>query len=266
MFEAVKTVVGEHVDNRKLIMKVALEDVNKKMVRTTLGIGWDYVHDIIYFFVFIMFRYLISRSGTVDGVDTISYLVTGLVPWFWMSEVLTASAVAIKAKKSIIQSMSFPITTIPTIDVLSVCIKRIFSFVIVFIVVAIFSGLQAFNIWSFLYYTICLVVILEMINLTISAFVAISTDFHQFYLSFIRVLMYAMPILWSFGAFQNSSPVFLLKLNPLVYVMIGLRSAFLPIYTNSLEYTLYFWVAVIVLFFFGCSIQYRLRKYYADIM
>ena len=44
MFKALKYVLQEHTENRKLILLMAKEEMKKAKVRTSIGIAWDYIH------------------------------------------------------------------------------------------------------------------------------------------------------------------------------------------------------------------------------
>lgn len=266
MFKSLKYVWQEHKENKKLILLMAKEEMKKAKVRTSIGIAWDYIHDLIYFFVYTLFRVVMSGSGNVDGMESVLYVLTGLIPWFFMNEVLVAGTMAVKKNKGIIRSIKFPITIIPTIDVVSIFIKRSFTLLVLYIVSACFGHLADLNILLLLYYMLAMFAFMLGLNMLISAFVAISEDFHQIFLALVRILFFFIPVLWSFLNIPFHSLRIALKLNPIVYVIEGFRDAFVLGGLPSLRATLYFWVVTIVVSVLGCFVQYRLRKYYADIM
>lgn len=267
MLEAVKYVIKEHIDNRSLLLKMALVNMSKQTLRTSLGVLWLYLHDFVYFFVFVLFRVLMAGSGQIDGMHSVVYLITGLIPWFYISEVLNVGAASIKSSKVIIQSIKFPITIIPTIEVTSIFFKRIFTFLFAFGVTIYYGYLSNINLLLFVYYTFCMLALMYTLMLIISAFVAVSSDFQQFYLVIIRVLLYTMPIVWGYKHIQKFHLLRrIIKLNPMVYILNGYRDAFVLGGMQSLRYTLYFWVVVIVMGMLGCLVQYKLRKYYSDVI
>ena len=134
MLESIRYVVKEHKDNYRLILKMALMDSEKQTVRSSIGILWTYFHDILYIAVFIMFRMLICGNSEVMGMNSSVYLITGMIPWFFMSDVLNQGTMTIRNNKGIIQSIRFPAVILPTISVVSIFVKRIFSFILVFFV------------------------------------------------------------------------------------------------------------------------------------
>ena len=264
MFESVKYVLKQHKDNYRLIIKMAFMDSEKQTVRSSIGIFWTYFHDILYIAVFIMFRLLISGNSNVMGMNSSVYLVTGMIPWLFISEVLNQGSMAIRSNKGIIQSIKFPAVILPTISVISIFIKRMMSFFLVFLVCVGFGYIKFFHPVLFMYYIICMLALTVSINLVLAAIVTISEDFRQLHGSIIRILIYTMPIIWDFSRVKSVAVHVLLRVNPMVYVVKGFRDAFVLGMTQSLLYSAYFWSCVLIFFGVGCFFQFRLKKFYAD--
>ena len=265
MWNSLKYVFAEHKNNLYRIWQMSLSHMKKQTVRTSLGMGWVFIRDLVFFVIFIIFRYLMSGSAEVDGMNFIVYLVTGLVPWFFMNEVINSGVNAISMNKAIIKSIQFPITIIPTIEVIAIFLKRLFTLIIAFVVCAVFGYLKNFNILLLIYYFISMLLLMVSFNLVLSAFIAISLDFTQLYLSITRVIFFSLPILWSFEKLNNLNwAITLIKLNPMVYIIIGFRDAFVIGNAPNLEYSIYFWIVCVTMLFLGSFTQFRLRKYYSD--
>lgn len=264
MLNSVQAILQEHRNNIRLLIKMAFLNMNKQTIRSSLGIFWTYFHDIIYIFVFIAFRLLIAGGGTVQGMNSIIYLMTGMIPWFFMNDVLSQGSMAIRSNRGIVQSIRFPVPVLPTIEVVSIFLRRLFSFVMLFGVVIGFGYIRYFHMLMFVYYLVCALLLSVAMNLLISAFIAVSDDFRQFYDAFLRVLIYTMPILWDFSKVHSVAIHILLRLNPMVYVIKGFREAFVTGNVQHTGYTIYFWSCVLVLFVAGSYVQDRLKKYYAD--
>lgn len=267
MVQAIKFVFDEHISNLKLIKKMAMVNMRKQTLRTSLGVLWLYIHDFVYFAVFMLFRILMAGNGNIDGMHTVVFLVTGLIPWFFISEVLNVVASSIKNNKAIITSIRFPITVLPMVELLGIFFKRIWTFGFIFFGAIYYGYGPDINIVLFLYYTFAMFMLMFSIMLVISAFIAVSSDFLQLYLVTIRVLLYTMPIVWGFKHIMKN-PVLCkaVKLNPMVYVLNGYRSAFVYGNMPSLVYSAYFWGFVLVCLAIGCFVQFKLRRYYSDFM
>lgn len=264
MLKAITYILMEHKKNYRQIVKMALINTEKQTVRSSLGILWTYFHDIIYILVFIMFRLLISGYGSIDGMNSIVYLLTGLIPWFFLSDMLNQGSRAISSNKGIVQSIRFPVPILPTIEVLSIVFRRFFTFFVLIIAVTAFGYLKCFDILLFLYYFTAMVCLMISMNLLLSAFVAVSEDFHQMYLAIVRVMVYSLPIMWSFDKVGSTAVHVLLRVNPMVYIIKGFRDVFVMGPTQNPVYTVYFWLCIIFLFSLGSYAQFKLKKYYAD--
>ena len=264
MIKSIKYILQEHKNNFSLMVKMASMNKERQTVRSSIGILWTYFHDLVYIVVFVMFRLLISGNTDIMGMNSVVYLTTGMIPWFFINDVLNQGTMAIRNNKGIVQSIKFSVTILPTVEVLTIFFKRIFSFVMLFAIVTAFGYLQSFHPLLFLYYMICALALCISLNLLLSAFIAISDDFRQLYSAFVRVLIYTMPILWDFSRVKSVWVNVLLRVNPMVYVVKGFRDAFVLGPTQDSLYTAYFWGCILVLFAAGSYVQYKLRRYYAD--
>lgn len=264
MIECISYIIREHKVNFKLMIKMAFMNTEKQTVRSSFGLWWTYFHDIIYILVFVMFKLLISGNGNVMGMNSIVYLITGMIPWFFLNDVLNQGSMAIRNNKGIVQSIKFSVPILSTVEVISIFIKRIFSYAMIFVVVIVFGYIRYFNLGLFVYYIVCSLALAIAMNLVLSAFIAISDDFRQLYSAFVRVLIYTMPILWDFTKVNSVFVNILLRINPMVYVVKGFRDAFVLGATQDILYSLYFWGCVVVLFVLGSFVQLKLKKYYAD--
>ena len=74
-------------------------------------------------------------------------------------------------------------------------------------------------------------------NLLLSAFVAVSEDFHQLYLAIVRVIIYSLPIMWSYDKVDSTLIHILLRINPMVYVIRGFRNVFVQGMTQNIGYS-----------------------------
>ena len=83
----------------------------------------------------------------------------------------------------------------------------------------------------------------------------------------LQIGIWAKPILWNIDS-ATAGWVFLLKLNPLVYVVEGYRSS---IYGRQWFFqdffsTMYFWIVTVVLFGLGAAVFRRLKVHFADVL
>ncbi len=267
LFKSIKYILKEHVENKKFIFNLAGKNMHQQTLRTSLGIGWVFFRDIIYFSVFILFRLLMSGNSNVEGMSFILFLILGIIPWNFMNECIMGGVMSIKNYKTILSSMKFPTIILPTVEVLAIFFKRMFTLLILLLVLFVFGDIRNINIFLFIYYFISMFVFMCIWNLTFSSLIAISNDFEQLYKSICSVIFYTVPVIWSFENIANYPNIIrIFKLNPIVYIILGFKDACVTGKFPNFEYTIYFWIISFVLFCFGSVLQYKLRHHYIDII
>ncbi len=267
LVSSLKYFFEEHKNNSELIVEIAKKNMHQQTLRTSLGVGWIIIRDIVFFAVFVMFRFLMSGSKQVEGVHYILFLMVAMVPWNFINECINGGVSAIKKNKPVLKSMMFPIVIMSTIEILAIFLKRMFTFVILFIIIFIWGDIRDVSFIMLLYYFFTMFIFMVLWNQIFSAFVALSNDFEHFYKAVAGVIFYTMPIIWSFEVIENIPwAVQIFKINPLIYIIQGFRDA---CYTGNLPnigYTIYFWSISLVLLVIGTILQYKLRRHYVDLI
>lgn len=267
IYLSIKYIFDELKENKQNIMGLAVQNMRQQTLRTSLGIGWVFFRDVIFYFVFTIFRYLMSGSEDVEGMNFILYLLVGMIAWNFMSECINGGITAIKHNKNILSSMKFPISILPTIEIIAIFLKRLFTLLILFVVIMIFGSIGDITWWMLIYYFISMFVFMIVWNLIFSAIMAVSNDFEQLYRSITSVLFFTMPIMWSFEILKSTPWIIrFFKLNPFIYIIEGFRDACVLGNLPDLEYTLYFWGLCLILFCVGSILQYKLRRHYVDLI
>ena len=133
--EAIKTIVREHIDWRRQIFKLAKSDIIKTYSGAALGWIWALVKPTITLLVFwFAFSVGLRQGGDVAGVPFVLWLMAGLLPWFYMSEMISQGAGSIRRYKFLVTKMKFPISTIPTFVAISKLSVHLLLMVIVTVI------------------------------------------------------------------------------------------------------------------------------------
>ena len=89
MFKGVSYVVRENVNNLYRIYSIAKYELLADMRDSKLGIFWNFANPVIqvatYWFVF----GFVFKRNEIDGVDFLSWLLGGMVIWFFISPCIT---------------------------------------------------------------------------------------------------------------------------------------------------------------------------------
>lgn len=267
LFVSLKYIFNEYRQNKHNIFNLAKEKMRQQTLRTTLGLGWVALRDIVYFTVFIIFRYVMSGSGSIEGMNFILFLMMGMIPWNFMGECINGGVMAIKNSKSILLSIQFPIVILPTVEILAIFMKRFFTIFIMLIIIIGFGDIHNVTWWMLIYYFLSMFMLMIIWNLIFSSLVAISNDFEQLYKAFASIFFYTIPIIWSFEVLDAYPLIItIVKLNPFVYVIEGFRDACFSGTLPDFEYTFYFWSVCTVMLCIGSILQYKLRRHYVDLI
>ncbi len=267
IFESIRYIWDEHFKNKERINSIAVETMKQQTLRTSLGLGWVFIRDIVYIVAFTLFRYLMSGSGEIEGMNFVLFLMVGFIPWNFMNECINGGIMAIKSNKFIFSSISFPVVIMSTIEILAIFLKRMFTLILLFILIYIFGDLKDVTWWMFIYYFAAMFLLMCIWNLIFSAIIAISNDFEQLYKAATSILFFIMPIMWSFEIIRPYPWIVrLVKLNPFVYVIEGFRDACLSGQLPDLWYTVYFWGLCFIMFCIGSILQYKLKSHFTDLI
>ena len=113
-------IIKEHWEYRQQIVKLARADLVKTYRGAALGWSWAIIKPTVTIFVYwFAFQIGLRRGGDISGFPFFLWLIAGLIPWFYMSDMLTAGTDAIRKYSYLVTKMKFPVSTIPTFVSLS---------------------------------------------------------------------------------------------------------------------------------------------------
>ena len=105
-------------ENRSL--KLAGSDLRRTYRASALGWSWAIIKPLVTIFVYwFAFAIGLRRGGDIEGYPFVLWLISGIVPWFYMSEMLTLGTECIFAKPLSRHQDEIPVSTIPTFTSIS---------------------------------------------------------------------------------------------------------------------------------------------------
>ena len=102
------------------------------------------------------------------------------------------------------------------------------------------------------------------ISYTTCSVVVYFRDLQQIVNIGLQIGMWATPVLWNIGQMSENIQM-VLKINPLVYIVEGYRSAIYgeQWFWEDFYSTMYFWIITVVLFVIGTLVYKRLKVHFA---
>lgn len=242
--KTITAIVKEHLEWRNQILKLAKSDIVKTYSGAALGWFWAIVKPTITIFVFwFAFSIGLRQGGDVAGFPFVLWLIAGIVPWFYMSEMITQGAGAIRKYKHLVTKMKFPVSTIPTFVGLSKLAIHGCLMLIVVLIFLIFGYYPDVFFLQLPFYMLCMVVFFTIWALFASMLSAISIDFLNLVKSLTTAIFWMSGILWDVNSIDIPWLKILLNFNPVTYIATGYRNVFI--------YKEWFWEDMSSLLFFA---------------
>ncbi|MBF0705544.1 ABC transporter permease [Alkalihalobacillus hwajinpoensis] len=259
-------VLKEQVSNFYLINRLSIYQVKSTNSNNYLGMVWEILNPLfqmsIYWFVF---GFGIRNGNPVDGVPFVLWMSAGLVVWFFFNPAVIQGSKSIYTRISMVSKMNFPMSTIPSYVIMSVFYQHLILLGIYFAAVLLTGQGVSWHLLQLPYYMFALIILIFAISLITSTLSTIVRDVHKMLQSFIRMFLYLTPILWTI----DDLPGFIqigMKLNPLYYIVEGYRDALLGMgwVHQTLQYTLYYWVVVVLLLMIGSYLHMKFKSHFVD--
>ena len=268
-YDKFTTVPVELYQSRHLIWKLAKNDFKKRYAGSYLGAVWALAQPVVTVAMYyIVFDKLMGNTGRgAEGVPFVLFLTAGLVPWFYFSEALNNGTNAMKEYDYLVKKVVFKISILPIIKIIAATFIHVFFVGVLLAVAALYGYYPTIYTVQIIYYSFCLFVFVLALCYTTCSIVVFFKDLTQIIGIVLQIGIWASPILWNMDA-APMEWVVILKLNPLVYIVNGYRSA---IYERSWFFedffsTMYFWIVTVVLFGVGVAVFKRLKVHFADVL
>lgn len=268
MFKSIKYVWNENINNVHRIYAIAKYELLSDMRDSHLGLLWNFLNPLIqvltYWFVF---GYILDR-GEVENIPYIYWMLAGMVVWFFISPCITNGCNAIFAKVNIITKMKFPVSVLPA----TVVLKELFNhgcIMLILVIAFMLGGYYPSLHWlGLLYYLVCAITFAIAISMTTAVLNMLARDTRKFIRATMKLLLYLTPILWSIPSNIPTGLVYVLKANPIYYIVQGYRDCFF--FQEGILYywreMIIFWIVTGSLLCVGSCMMYKFKFKFIDMI
>lgn len=257
----------EVYQNRRLVLNLAKNDFKTKYAGSYLGIIWAFVQPIVTIAVYTFVFQVGFRSGTVMECPFVLWLMAGMVPWFFFSDALNGGTSSMIEYSYLVKKVVFNISILPVVKIISALFVHIFFVCITIILFACFGYVPDLYVLQVGYYSFCLVVFVLGLTYATCSIVIFFRDFGQIISIFLQVGVWMTPIMWQETMIPEAYR-WILKINPLYYVVTGYRNALIDKvwFWENPNQLVYFWFVTAVMFILGTTIFKRLKIHFADVL
>lgn len=274
MIKEIKCFLDENIKHRKSILSLAVSSAKADTKKTTLGMYWNLIRDLVFFVTYGFFMMVVRSGSGIGGMPRLMYLLLGLVGWYFIQDTINQGVNCILKNKQIFTKIKFPILAIPTFEVIAIYIKRIPTLILMSLMLIVIMFATGFminiNFFGLIYSFFAFFIFSVAFTLFFSGFYTISKDFRELYKSIARIQFYFVPIFWTLNDIVHGLRglphwvVIVVENLPFIHLVETFRNAIalneFPHWTNIVV----FLVITFILFAMGCYVQYRLRRIYSD--
>ncbi|MDO5539777.1 MAG: ABC transporter permease [Eubacteriales bacterium] len=262
------SLLGETYQNRKMILSLAKNDFKTKYAGSYLGIIWAFIQPLVTILVY-WFVFSNLRDGAEREVPFVLWLVAGLVPWFFFQEGLNSGTNSLIEYSYLVKKVVFNINVLPVVKLISALFVHLVFIGICLLLYIVMGHMPGIEVIQIIYYSMAMFILVLGISYMTSAIVIFFRDLSQFINICLQVGVWMTPIMWNFEDFRLSGLlVFILKLNPMFYIVEGYRDALIngKWFWERPALTLYFWAFTIIMFILGTRVFKKLKIHFADVL
>lgn len=264
-----KEIIKDHVSYRQQIFKLAKADLVKTYRGAALGWSWAIIKPAVTIFVYWFAFSIGMKSGKdVNGYPFFLWLISGLMPWFYMSDMLTQGTDSIRKYSYLVTKMKFPVSTIPTfvsISKLMIHLILLVLTVIIFIAMGYSPDIYILQLPFFIFLNFIFFTVFSLFSSLLSS---MSKDFSNLVKSFITAIFWLSGILWNVNTLDIEWLKKLLMLNPITYIVEGYRNCFINKvwFWEQPKRLIYFIIILVVLAIISLWTYRKLRKEIPDVL
>lgn len=261
----------EMLEKRKLIWDLGKADFRKRFVGSYFGIVWMFIQPVVTVVIYaVIFGIGFKSPPPVPGVSYVTWLVPGIVPWFFFGEALNSITNCLQEYSYLVKKVVFKVEILPVIKLVSCLLVHGF-FVLIMIGMYLVSGRFPMITWiQVLYYTFAASMLALGLGYFASAVNVFFKDMAQIVSICLQFGIWLTPIMYHESMFTGKVPAMetLFKLNPFYYIVTGYKDSMITgnWFWERPTLTLYYWVVTGIVMAVGLKMFKKLRPHFSDVL
>lgn len=264
MLRSLGTVIKDCWQNRRRLLAISAYNLSFQYNQTKLKLLWTIINPILQSLTYwLAFRVGMRSNSPIEGVSYLCWMLTGLIPWFFISTIMLSGLTSIISSSGILKNMKYPVSTIPVSTVCTEFLTHI-CYMAVLVVIQFISGIKyGPGIIYLLYFFICEFFLFLGYTFLFSTLTIFFRDLQRILSAVVRLLFFLTPVCWNVKGSPMES---VQKWNPLTYIIEGFRGSMLHNGDFSFEpwQHCYFWGITIVTLIIGCWLHSKLKPTFVD--
>ena len=196
------------------------------------------------------------------------WLIAGVIPWFYISDMLTSGSDTIRKYSYLVTKMKFPVSTIPTFVSISKFIVHIALVIIMIIIFCVAGHTPTIYILQLPFYMLLMYIFFTIWSLFASLLSSMSKDFGNLVKSMVTAVFWLSGILWNPETIQIAWVKKLLMLNPVTFLTTGFRNCFInhTWFWEQPKRLMYFVIITVLMLILAIWTYKKLRKEITDVL
>lgn len=266
---ALKEICIDHFYYRKQLWQLSKSELKKKYKGSLLGWLWIVIKPAITIFVYwFAFSIGLRKGGDVDGYPYFLWLLSGMIPWFYMRDAFIGGVSSLRRYTYLITKIKFPISTIPTFVNMALLIINILLIGIMIIIFMAFGYYPDIYYIQIPIYFMMMAVFFSLWGLFSGILGAVSRDFSNLIKSLSMALFWLSGIMYNVDKISVEWIKDIMLFNPITIVVNGFRNSLIYknwIWENPIEIRNFFIVTAIMMLL-SVWVYRKLRKDVPDVL
>ena len=252
---------------RSLVVAMALRDVQTRYAGTLAGLVWTVVHPLL---MILVYWFVFTKGLKVKPAGDKPFILiflTGLVPWSMFAETISVSTNTIMGHSHLVKKTLFPTEILPVVCFLSSLMSHVVMLVILLVVMLVYGILPGVHSLQFVYFLGAMSVLCVGLGWAVSSLNVLCRDVGQGVTVVLSMWFWMTPVVWE-SSMLDKAHLWLVKLNPMFYVVEGYRCSFIGDQAFWLNWRqgIYFWVFATMVLFGGGALFRRLKGEFAEVV
>lgn len=267
VFGKIQSLIQEVWHSKRLLLRLARNDFKTRYAGSYLGIIWAFIQPIVTVLVYWFVFQVGFRSGGVSEYPYVLWLISGLIPWFFFSEAWNSATNSLIEYTYLVKKVVFKISILPIVKIVSALFVHVFFVFFLLFMFCLYGYWPDIYAIQVLYYSFCMIMLVLGLSYFTCSIVVFFRDLGQIIAIILQVGVWMTPIMWNVSML-GSDLRWIMKLNPMYYVVYGYRGALMDKvwFFEDLPLTIYFWAFTALMFGIGTLVFKKLKVHFADVL
>lgn len=263
-----KDKIRKIINDIAFIWQFSLDDFKSKYSGSVAGVAWAVLNPLSTIFIYWFIFQVGFKSQPVKDLPFILWLVSGLLPWFFLSEAIPNSATCMVEYSFLVKKIRFNIIILPLIKVFSVLYVQIVLNIVLVVLFCMYGYWPEWCYLQLLYYLTYMIIFTVGIAYLVATIYVFFRDTIQMITILLQVVFWTTPIVWSLDIFSNPIIQEFLTKTPVFYIVNGYRTTFIDkIWFWQDEFgELFYWVIALITLIMGIGCFKKCKDHFADIL